>query len=49
MGNRWLLKGIRGGVISSITFTDNSIVRYFDQPRVRKPAYTVGGKRGTLK
>jgi hypothetical protein len=48
MENRWLLKGIRGGVISSITFTDNSIVRYFDQPWLREPAYIVEGKKGNV-
>jgi hypothetical protein len=46
MGKRRLLKGVRCGVLSSLGFTDNSGVRYFDQAWLRKPSDIVGGKRG---
>jgi hypothetical protein len=46
MGKRWLLKRVRCGVLSPLSFTDNSDVHYFDQARLRKAVDIVEGRRG---
>jgi len=48
MGERKLLKGMRPGVLSSLSFTSNNGVRYFDQAWLRKATDIVGGKRGNI-
>jgi hypothetical protein len=48
MGERWLLKGVRQGVLSSLSFTDNNGVRYFGQVWLRKATDIVDGKRGNV-
>ena len=48
MGKRWLLSWMRRVVLSSLSFTDSSGVRYFDQAWLRKATDTVGGKRGNI-
>ena len=48
MGKRWLLNGMRWGVLSSLSFTDNNGVRYFDQAWLRKATDIVDGKRGNV-
>jgi hypothetical protein len=45
-GKRRLLKGMRRGVLSSLSFTDNNGVRYFDQAWLRKATDIVDGKSG---
>jgi len=45
---RRLLKGVRCGVLSSLSFTDNSGVRYLDQAWPRKATDIVEGKRGNV-
>jgi hypothetical protein len=42
---RRLLKVMRCGVLSSLSFTDNSRVRQFDQAWLRKASDIVEGKR----
>jgi hypothetical protein len=49
MGERWLLKGMGHGVLSSLRFNDNSGVHYFDRAWLREAADIMGGKRGNLK
>jgi len=49
MGKRWLLKGVRCGVLSSLSFPDNSGVRYFDQAWLRKAMDIVGGQEREYK
>ena len=44
MGKGWLLKRMRRGVLSRLTFTDNSIVRCLDQAWLRKATDIVGGE-----
>ena len=44
MGKRWFLNGMRRVVTSSLSFTDNSGVRYFDQTWLRKATDIVGGE-----
>ena len=41
-------EGARCGVLSPLTFTDNSIVRYFDQAWLRKATDIVEGRRGNV-
>jgi len=43
MGDRRLLNGMKRGVFSSLSFTNNR-VRYFDQAWLRKDTDIVGGK-----
>ena len=45
---RRLLMGVRCGVLSLLSFTDNSAVRYFDQAWLRKATDIVEGKRGNI-
>ena len=44
MGKRWFLNGMRRVVTSSLSFTDNSGVRSFDQTWLRKATDIVGGE-----
>jgi len=46
---RRLLMGVRCGVLSSLSFTGNSGVRYFNHAWLRKATDIVGGKRGNIK
>jgi hypothetical protein len=48
MGKRRLLNVMRRGVLSSLSFTDNKNVRYFDQAWLGKATDIVGGKRGNV-
>jgi hypothetical protein len=48
MGKRRLLKGVRCGVSSSPSFTDNSGVCYFDQAWLRKTTDIMGDKVGNI-
>ncbi len=48
MGERRLLSGMRRGVLSSLSFTDNNDVRYFDQAWLREAAHLVDGKKGNI-
>jgi len=48
IGKGWLLKGVRRGGLSRLTFTDSSIVRYFDQAWLRKATDIVEGRRGNV-
>jgi len=48
MGKRGLLKRVRCGVLSPLTFTDNSDVYYFDQVWLRKATGIVEGRRGNV-
>ena len=48
MGKRWLLKGMRCMVLSSLSFTGYDSVRYFDQAWLRKATDIVGGDKGSL-
>jgi hypothetical protein len=45
MGKRWLLNGTRRGVLSSLSFTDNIGVRYFDQAWLSKDVDVVESRR----
>jgi len=49
MGKRWLLKEMRCVVLSSLTFTDNSGVRYFNHTWLSKATDIVGDEKGSLK
>jgi hypothetical protein len=49
MGERWLLNGMRRAVLSSLDFTDNSGVHYFNQAWLSKAVDVAGGKRGNVK
>jgi len=46
MGKRWLLEGVRYGGLSPLIFTDNSIVRCFDQAWLRKVTDIIEGGEG---
>ena len=48
VGKRWLLKGVRCGVFSPLSFTDNSIFRCFDQAWLRIATDIVEGRRGNV-
>jgi hypothetical protein len=48
MGKRWLLKVVRCAVLSPITLTDNSIIRYFDQVWLSKAMDIGEGRRGIV-
>ena len=48
MDKRWLLNGMRRVVLSPLSFTDNSGVRYFDQAWLRKATDIVGSQRGNI-
>jgi hypothetical protein len=48
MGKRWLLSWMRCGVVPSISYTDKSGVRYFDQAWLRKAMDIVDGERGNV-
>ena len=48
MGKRWLVNGVRRGVLSSLSFPDNNDVRYFNQAWLRKATDIVGGKVGNI-
>jgi len=48
MGKRWLLKGVRCGVLSPLSFTDNGIVRYFDHAWMKQATDIVEGRRGNV-
>ena len=48
MGKRWLLKRVRCGVLSPLSFTDSSDVHYFDQVWLRKATDIVEGRRGNV-
>jgi hypothetical protein len=45
IGKRWLLNGMRRGVLSSVSFTDNKDVRYFDQAWLGNATDIREGKR----
>jgi hypothetical protein len=49
MGKRWLLTWMSCGVLSPLSFPDDSEVRYFDQARLRRATDIVGGKIGNIK
>ena len=49
MGKNGLLNVMRRVVTSSLSFTDNSGVRYFNQAWLRKATDIVEGKRGNIK
>jgi hypothetical protein len=49
MGKRWLLSWMRCGVVSTLSFPDNSGVRYFNQAWLSKATDTVGGKVGDIR
>jgi len=48
MGKTWLLKGVRCGVLSPFSFTDNSEVQCLDQARPAKTADIVEVRRGNM-
>jgi len=48
MDKRWLLKEVRCGVLSPLSFTDSSDVDYFDQVWLRKATDIVEGRRGNV-
>ena len=48
MGERRLLNGMRRVVLSPLSFTDNSGVRYFDRDGLEKAVDIVGGKVGNI-
>jgi len=48
MGERRLVNGMRRVVLSPLSFTDNSGVRYFNYPWLRKATDIVGGKKGSI-
>jgi len=39
---------MRRGVLSSLSFTDNNNVRYFDQAWLKKDTNIVDGKKGNI-
>jgi len=49
MGNRRLLKEMRCMALSSLSFTGNNSVRYFNHAWLSKTTDVVGGKRGNMK
>ena len=48
MGKRRLLKEMRCMVLSSLTFTGNNSVRYFNHTWLSKAKDIVGGEKGSL-
>jgi hypothetical protein len=48
MGNKWLLKEVMCGRLSSLSFTYNNGVCYFTQAWLSKAADIVGGKVGNI-
>jgi len=48
MGKRRLLKDMRCVVLSSLNFTGNDSVRYFNHPWLSKATGIVGGEKGSL-
>ena len=48
MGKRRLLKEISCVVLSSLSFTDNDSVRYFNHAWLSKATDIVGGEKGSL-
>ena len=48
MGKRRLLKGMRCMVLSSLTFTCNNSVRYFNHTWLSKATDIVAGEKGNL-
>jgi hypothetical protein len=48
MGERRLLNGMRRVVLSPLSFTDNSSVRYFTQAWLKKATDIVGSERGGI-
>jgi len=45
MGNRWLLNGTRRGILSPLSFPDNSGVRYFNKAWLSKATNVVEGRK----
>jgi len=48
MGKRWLLNGMRRGVLSSLSSADSNGVRYFHRDGLEKATDIVGGKVGNI-
>jgi hypothetical protein len=48
MGKRWLLDGMRRGVLSLVSSADSNGVRYFDRDGLEKAVDIVESRRGNV-